>query len=138
METAETAMKTVMHLGAGLLIAMSLSVAGYSSGALGQEGDDEENDKASLSVVAPAALKKCVRCHNMSLDDKRKTKGGPVFGIMGEKPLKKSIAVQKWDDESLDKYLENPSALDPKPKMKYKVKDSKKRAEIIKYLKDLK
>jgi len=111
-----------------------------------------EEEKAKIVVAAvvappPATFGRCAVCHDA-------TKGGPnklgpnLYGIYGKSAgvhagFGYSDALKgaglKWDDATLDKWMENPRALVPGNMMSFPgLKDPAKRQEIIAYLKSLK
>ncbi len=97
----------------------------------------------ALCLAGPAwsapgkALAPCAGCHPLN-GVKKKIAGPSLVKIYGAKPLKSAIKVAKWDDKALDRYLWNPERVDPTTRMFFKVRDAKKRAEIIAALKILK
>ncbi len=95
------------------------------------------------------AFAKCKACH--SIKDGGKKKLGPnLWGIYGNdiasvEGMKYSKALKKyaeeagtWQDENLDKWLENPKALVKKTKMIFPgLKKADERANIIAYMKSM-
>ncbi len=86
---------------------------------------------------AVEVLRSCAPCHDLTAARKKRI-SVPVFGLYGAKPAKASIKIAKWDDRKLNAFLENPKKVDPNSRMSFKVKDPKKRAEIIAAMKTLK
>lgn len=95
-------------------------------------------------------FKKCRACHDVGANAKNKV--GPVLngvygraaaGIQGfnySEAMKQAGAKKLvWDDESLNGYLETPTAYLPKNKMAFAgIKNEKERADLIAFLKTLK
>ncbi len=84
--------------------------------------------------------RRCFACH--SLDANRI---GPAHrGVFGRKagtapgfnysPAVKNSAVV-WDEQTLDRWLENPQALIPGQRMGFRMSDPDERADVIAYLK---
>ncbi|HEY9900435.1 MAG TPA: hypothetical protein V6D00_14765 [Pantanalinema sp.] len=93
---------------------------------------------ASPALAGPdKALSACATCHDIS-PAKNKLVGPPLFGTFGSKPITDGIAVAKWDEGSLDKWLTDPGKIKPGTLMTYTVGNPKKRLEIIKAMKELK
>jgi len=90
--------------------------------------------------------KKCLSCHpttagthkmGPSLVNMFGSKAGTVPGFHKYKGLKGSKVV--WDETSMDQWLANPKKfLGKKTSMVYKLKNAKKRADVIEYMKTLK
>ncbi len=98
-----------------------------------------------FSAEVPEVAKVCSGCHSFEKDGAKKT-GPNLFGIYG-KDATIAGGGWKWDDETLDKFLEDPVAgvkalsgkEDAKSKMTIpKIKDKEKRKAIIEFLKSLK
>lgn len=114
-----------------------------------KKADDEAREKLAAAAVVPppATFARCAVCHDA-------TKGGPnklgpnLYGTYGKSAgvhagFRYSDALKgaglKWDDATLDKWLENPRALVPGNSMSFPgLKDAAKRQELIAYLKSLK
>ena len=92
---------------------------------------------------------KCKACHSIKEDGKKKL-GPNLWGIYGNdiasvEGMKYSKALKKyaeeagtWQDENLDKWLENPKALVRKTKMIFPgLKKADERANIIAYMKSM-
>lgn len=110
---------------------------------------------AALPVAAVAdgdaeagkkAYRKCAICHPV---EPGKAKIGPtLFGVYGSPAAKAegfafSTAMKNtdivWNEETLDKYLQNPRQMIPGTRMAFAgVRSEKERADIIAYLKTLK
>ena len=95
------------------------------------------------------AFAKCKACHSIKEGGKKKL-GPNLWGIYGNdiasvecmkysKALKKYAAeAGTWQDENLDKWLENPKALVKKTKMIFPgLKKADERANIIAYMKSM-
>ena len=118
-------------------------------------GDADKAEEAKPTVAAaspaapaapPAAFARCVVCHDVK-------KGGPdrlgpnLFGTYGKPAgthgsFAYSAALKgsglKWDDATLDKWLDDPKGLVPGNRMIFPgLKDAAKRKEIVDYLKTL-
>lgn len=91
---------------------------------------------APAQAAPSAALGACATCHDIS-PAKNKLVGPPLYGVYGNKPVGTGIAVAKWDEGSLDKWLTNPSKIKPDSMMTYTVGNPKKRKEIIQAIKEL-
>jgi cytochrome c len=85
----------------------------------------------------------CTGCHSVDENEL-----GPKHrGVVGRRagsledyaysPALKNSGLH-WDRETLDRWLQNPSALVPGTKMFFKIDDAQTRADIIAYLQDLK
>ena len=95
------------------------------------------------------AFAKCKACHSIKEGGKKKL--GPnlwgiydndiaaVEGMKYSKALKKyAVEAGTWQDENLDKWLENPKALVKKTKMIFAgIKKADERANIIAYMKSM-
>ena len=95
------------------------------------------------------AFAKCKACHSIKEGGKRKL-GPNLWGIYGNdiasvEGMKYSKALKKyaeeagtWQEENLDKWLENPKALVKKTKMIFPgLKKADERANIIAYMKSM-
>lgn len=95
------------------------------------------------SVAIPAqanpekSLVTCIGCHDIS-SAKKTLVGPPLFGLYGSKPTTDGVSFAKWDKSSLDTWLKDPAKVKPGTTMAFKVKQDKKRAEIIQALSELK
>ncbi|MEY3572923.1 MAG: hypothetical protein RJA77_838 [Pseudomonadota bacterium] len=88
----------------------------------------------------------CAACHAVSSDEPKKS--GPLLrGIVGRSSGKVegyvySAALNKaglvWDAKTLDRWLEDPSALVPGNNMGYAMRNPERRALVIDYLTTLK
>jgi cytochrome c len=85
----------------------------------------------------------CAACHSIDDNDI-----GPKHrGVVGRRaatvadypysPALKNSGIT-WDEQTLDRWLTNPSALVPGTKMFFRLDDAQSRADIIAYLKELK
>jgi cytochrome c len=90
-----------------------------------------------------ALYQSCEACHSIEENDvgpKHRgvvgRKAGSVAGYVYSPALKASGIT--WDENTLDTWLVNPSALVPGTKMFYKIDDPQARADIIAYLKEQK
>ncbi len=109
-----------------------------------------ENDRSLTSIInagiedmerealpgAELTRKKCGTCHYL---DRNFTKvGPPLKGIVGRTPSISGVPFNKWDEESLNLWLQDPSAIKPSTLMAIPgIKSAKERADIIQYLKQL-
>lgn len=117
-------------------LAVALSVSLFSGSAFA-DGDAAKGQKV---------YKKCKVCH--SVDEGGKHKVGPnLFGVFGRAvagtDFKKYKALSAedgiWDEETLDKWLENPKKFNGKrSSMTLKLKKEDDREDIIAYLMTLK
>jgi cytochrome c len=117
---------------AGATFALGLVVAVSSARA------DEDPDRAQF-------LTSCGTCH--STDPDAPPRQGPnLFGVYGRKAgtldgFQYSDALKSadwtWDEEHLDKWIENAQAMRPGVVMPYRQADPAKRAKVIAYLKSL-
>ena len=92
-------------------------------------------------------IKKCEACHTFNKDGKNKL-GPNLYNILSRKVasienFKYSKALleinENWNNENLDKFLQNPKKWAPGTKMSFiGIKDSLDRANLIKYLQSLK
>lgn len=99
---------------------------------------------AATPTAAPADFSRCVGCHSTQAGQ---NKVGPslagVFGrTSGSAPGYTYSAALKnahltWDDQTLDKFLQNPAGLVHGTKMFATVPDADTRQHIITYLKSL-
>jgi cytochrome c len=111
----------------GLVVALSIA-----------RGDDDPNRAQFLTS--------CGTCH--STEPGAPPRQGPnLFGVYGRKAgtlegFKYSDALKSgdwvWDEEHLDKWIENAQAMRPGVVMPYRQADPAKRAKVIEYLKSLK
>ncbi|MBF0611371.1 MAG: cytochrome c family protein [Magnetococcales bacterium] len=95
------------------------------------------------------AAKKCATCHDMT--NAKKNKVGPyLWGIMGQPAgkvegykyssahMEKAGSI-KWDEATMNKYLESPKDFIPGNKMVFQgIKDAAERDDLISYMKTLK
>ena len=115
--------------------------------------DDTANVKKMVKRGKKVAVKQCVACHDIT-QDKQNRVGPPLWGVYGKSPgwvegyqysdahLAKKDAF-KWDEASLDAYLQDPKALIPGNKMQFPlpgtpVMKEKHRKNLIQFLKSLK
>lgn len=99
-----------------------------------------------LKKGAEVYKKKCLNCHPItagkhkmgpSLANMFGRKAGTVPGFHKYKGLKGSEIV--WDETNMDQWIANPKKfLGKKTSMVYRLKNAKKRADVIGYLKTLK
>jgi cytochrome c len=125
-----------MKIVTALALATTLSVALFSGSALA-DGDAAKGEKV---------FRKCKSCH--TVDSGGKHKSGPnLFGVYGRAvastDFKKYKALSAddgvWDEDNLDKWLENPKKYNgKKSSMMLKLKKEDDREDIIAYLKTLK
>ncbi len=88
----------------------------------------------------------CASCHALSSEEPKKS--GPLLrGVVGRPSGKVegyvySAALSKaglvWDAQTLDRWLEDPSALVPGSSMGYAMRNPERRALVIQYLSTLK
>jgi cytochrome c len=92
-------------------------------------------------------FKTCLACHAVGPNAKNKV-GPELNGIVGrtwgaaegfsysQDLAEGKAAGKRWDEGTLDQYIENPKAVAPKGKMPFAgLKDATKRADLIAYLK---
>ncbi|MFM8543300.1 MAG: c-type cytochrome [Chakrabartia sp.] len=136
-------MKTFVAL-AGLLL---LTACGSPSSREGSEESSTTESSApvqtSFAGARPDGFAQCAACHAVA-------KGGPnglgpnLWGVAGTKagelagyqfsPALKASGIV-WDEESLNKWLENPRALVPGNKMSFSgIRDEAKRKELVTWL----
>lgn len=101
------------------------------------------NDLKGDSGRGKDMYQNCTACHSIDENDLGpKHRGvvgrqaGSVVGYGYSAALKDSGLI--WDENLLDRWLTNPSALVPGTKMYFKIDDPQTRADIIAYLKQLK
>jgi cytochrome c2 len=97
---------------------------------------------AAASGEAPSTFVQCAICH--SVEPGKNGLGPTLHGVVGRKAaavegFSYSPAMQQsglvWDEQTLERYIENPRGVVPGTKMAYAgLKDAQKRAEIIAYL----
>jgi len=117
-------------------LALALSVSLFS-GSARADGDAAKGKKV---------FNKCRSCH--SVDEGGKHKVGPnLFGVVGRAvagtDFSKYMALSAddgvWDEDTLDKWLENPKKFNgKKTKMTLKLKKEKDRENVIAYMMTLK
>jgi cytochrome c len=117
-------------------LVLSMAVLAFSAGsAVAQTAAPDLGKRAFLQ---------CRACHNLKAGEPHKvgpnlhgfmgTKAGELGGFNFSDALKKSGLV--WDDKTLDRWIENPSALVKGHKMAYiGMRDPKQRAALIEFLK---
>jgi cytochrome c2 len=124
--------------------ALSLAIAVVTLAAFGSIAKAEGDPEAGQKV-----FRKCAQCHDVGADAKNKI--GPILtNIYGAKPASvegfdyspalKEAAEEGWvwDEEHLDKYLENPKTSIPGNKMLFVgLKKPADRENIIAYLKSV-
>lgn len=130
---------TVRALGVGLLLALALTAC----------GNDEEQSTVMKFVTGvqkdlqqkalPGAVlvkKKCLACHYV---DKNMRKTGPSLkGIVGRAPSIQDVPFERWDEQSLDQWLTDPTGIKPGTSMVMEgLKSAQERSDIIAYLKQL-
>lgn len=88
----------------------------------------------SSSEGAKLAKRKCASCHSL---DRNIRKVGPTLkGIMGRAPSIEGMPFETWNEETMDKWLENPRAVKKKTRMALPgISDPAVRKAIITYLK---
>ena len=95
-------------------------------------------NSAALSSSEGAALakRKCASCHYL---DRNIRKVGPSLkGIVGRAPSISGIPFDKWTEENLDRWIENPRAIKKKTRMALPgISDPAQRKAIIAYLKQI-
>lgn len=85
----------------------------------------------------------CAACHSVDDNDLGPKHRGVVGRKAGTVPDYGYSAALKnsglqWDEQTLDRWLTNPSALVPGTKMFFKLDDAQSRADVIAYLEELK
>lgn len=114
--------------------------------AAGATGTTAPAASVAVADAKPTAYAQCAACHAVepgkhgigpSLHGVYGTVAGELPGYAFSEKLKASGL--KWDDATLDKWLEAPMKMVPGTKMSYAgLKDPAQRAEIIAYMKTLK
>lgn len=126
--------RPLVSLGAGLFAL--LAVLSFAAAPALADGDAEAGRKV---------FSQCIACHRA--EEGKNLIGPSLFGVHGRpaasvegfsySPALKNSKLT-WDDASLDKYLENPTAVIRGGRMAFPgVKDPKARADVIAYLKTL-
>lgn len=133
---------------AGTALALALAACGSEKQDAPVADTGAATPAASVAAAdgKPAAYAQCAACHSVepgkhgigpSLHGVYGTVAGEIPGFAFSAKLKESGL--KWDDATLDKWLEGPMKMVPGTKMSYAgMKDPAKRAEIIAYMKTLK
>jgi nitrite reductase (NO-forming) len=104
----------------------------------GAQGDPKmANMPEGFTPAKREKLNMCAACHDLS-PARKSLVGPPLFGIFGRKPTIKGVPFSTWDDNSLNKWLENAPGIKPNTMMSYRVPDAKERAAIIDAMKALK
>ena len=129
-------MKHMMAPALLTLMIATLSGCGENSDDGGLVGTTMQNIARNALPGAEITRKECGTCHYL---DKSVRKVGPSLkGIMGQAPRTKGIPVEVWNEVSMDAWIESPTDVHPKTRMKIPgIKDAEKRAMIIEYLKTL-
>ncbi|NWF36510.1 c-type cytochrome [Mariprofundus sp. KV] len=127
-------MKRVVISALSIFLATGLSACGDGGNSNDIVGKTLQNLANESLPGADITRRECGSCHYL---DKNVRKVGPSLqGIYGQTPKTKGIPVEVWDEASLDAWIENPTGVDPKTRMKIPgIKDAEKRAQIIEYLK---
>ena len=99
--------------------------------------------KAGDVVHGKVLYQGCAGCHSIDENDIGPKHRGVLGRHAGSLPDYRYSAALKnsgltWDEQSLDRWLTNPSALVPGTKMFFKLDDAQSRADIIAYLKEQK
>lgn len=153
--TSDPAVESTDAVVAAAAEAEKAAAAEKAAGAAKLAADAEKTKAAAaaaqpavkVAMAPPAAFGRCAICHDV-------TKGGPnklgpnLYGTYGKAAgvhggFQYSDALKgvglRWDDATLDKWLEAPRTLVPGNSMGFPgLKDAAKRKEIIDYLKTLK
>jgi cytochrome c len=122
-------------LAAALTLATVAIVQAASAAAAEAMSGDADRGKALYHA--------CTACHSVDENDlgpkHRGVVGRPAGSIedYSYSPALKSSGL-KWDPQTLDRWLQNPSALVPGTKMFFKIDDAQMRADVIAYLQQLK
>jgi len=127
-------MKRILIPALSILLAAGLSSCGESGdGVIGKTMQNIANESLP---GAELTRRECGSCHYL---DKTVRKVGPsLMGIYGQAPKTKGIPFEKWDEASLDAWIEHPTGVHPETRMKIPgIKDAEKRALIIEYLKQI-
>ncbi|ATX80067.1 cytochrome c [Mariprofundus aestuarium] len=127
-------MKRILTPALSIFLAIGLISCGDSGD--GIVGKTMQNIANESLPGADIVRTECGSCHYL---DKTVRKVGPsLMGIYGQAPRTKGIPFEKWDEASLDAWIENPTAVHPETRMKIPgIKDAEKRALIIEYLKQI-
>ncbi len=115
-------------------VGLACAVAIVAAGPALAQGDAAKGKKV---------FRKCKACH--SLQEGKKKVGPSLYGLFGRKAgtvkgFRYSKAMKNsgivWNEETLDKYLENPRKMIPKNRMSFAgLKKKKDREDLIAYLK---
>jgi len=93
-----------------------------------------ENMERESLPGAELARKKCSTCHY--LDRNIVKVGPPLKGIVGRAPTISGVPFEKWDEKTLDQWLQDPTGIKPGTLMAIPgIKSEKDRTAIIEYLK---
>jgi len=122
-----------------LPVILAISVAACS-----QNGDEDSSNGIISSTLksmeresfpgAKLTRRKCGSCHYL---DRNLSKVGPSLkGIVGRAPTISGVPFERWDEQSLNQWLEDPTGIKPNTLMLIPgIKSAKERSAIIEYLK---
>jgi len=127
------------------LIILTLSVILAISVDACSQNEDEDSSNGMISSAlknmkrdslpgAKLTRRKCGSCHYL---DRNLSKVGPSLkGVVGRAPTISGVPFERWDEQSLDQWLEDPTGIKPNTLMLIPgIKSAKERSEIIEYLK---
>ncbi|OIO71881.1 MAG: hypothetical protein AUJ57_06450 [Zetaproteobacteria bacterium CG1_02_53_45] len=122
-----------------LLIMAAFGLSGCDGGEPKSGGVIGSTMQNMANETLPGAGIARVQCGSCHFFDKTVRKVGPSLkGIYGQAPRTKGIPVEIWDENTLDAWIENPTGVFPKTRMKIPgIKDAGQRAAIIEYLKQI-
>jgi cytochrome c len=124
-----------------ILMAAVLFLAGCGDTDSPTTSDQQDMVGATMSAVALSSSegakltkRKCASCH--SLDRNIRKVGPSLKGIMGKTPSIADMPFDRWTEENMDRWLENPRAVKKRTRMALPgISDPSERKAIIAYLK---
>ncbi len=129
------------------LLILTLSVILAISVVACSQNEDEDSSNGIISSTlknmerdslpgAKLTRRKCGSCHYL---DRNISKVGPSLkGVVGRAPTISGVPFERWDEQSLDQWLEDPAGIKPNTLMLIPgIKSAKERSAIIEYLKQL-
>jgi cytochrome c len=126
-----------------LTACMVVLIVAAASAAWAQAGAASSTPLVGDPAHGKTLYQGCAACHSIDDNDigpkHRGVVGRPAGSIADyaySAALKKSGLI--WDEDTLDRWLTNPSALVPGTKMFFKIDDVQSRADVIAYLKEQK
>lgn len=132
--TGRAALSVIDVIMRNLLVLFIVFVAGPASAADGAPGDAVRGEKI---------YDRCIGCHSLDRDRTGPRHDGLIGRRVGAVPgFPYSAAMRKagaggmtWDEETLDRFLENPTKAMPGTRMGYAgIKNAQERADLIAFL----